>query len=108
MARLHSDLTRIAAKCPQAAEAALELTARDILTVAQALSPVDTGAMRDSGAVETPSPGVRHVGFGVEYAPFNEYGTVNMPATPFLTPAFLQSQSTFNKRLTEEMKKIIG
>ena len=57
---------------------------------AKRLCPVDTGRLRASIAsrVETEdSEIVGIIGTNVEYAPAQEFGTVKMPAHPFLYPA---------------------
>lgn len=125
MARLHSNLSRIASACPQAASAALLQTGADILKLAQQLVPKDTTSLEKSGGVMPISSTVAHVGFGspgqfftkagestprepAKYAHYVEYGTVHSPSQPFLVPAFMQSQKTFHTRLMQEMKKING
>lgn len=56
---------------------------------AKTLAPVDTGALRNSIQAEKhPSQAFTwQVKVGMEYGAFVEYGTVNAPAQPFLTPA---------------------
>lgn len=120
MAKLTSNLTRIALKAPHAAQAALLQTGKDILDTARQLVPVDTGALKQSGGVNVQSSTVIEVGFGSPgtfrtgpkrepevYAPYVEYGTSKMAAQPFLTPAFAQNESTFRKRLENAVKGII-
>jgi HK97 gp10 family phage protein len=48
-----------------------------------------------------------HIGSDREYSKFVEFGTAEMAAQPHLTPAFLQSESTFKARLKEEIEKVI-
>jgi len=52
------------------------------------LSPVDTGALRESIHTEPGDvKGSYRVVASVPYAVFQEYGTAHMAASPFLTPA---------------------
>lgn len=105
MAKLVSNLAKIAKAVGPAAERALLRTAADVVDTTKQLTPVDTGRLKQSyGAVPVSSSKVR-VGSDVEYAPFVEYGTVNSPAQPHLTPAFEQNVASFKARLAEEIKK---
>ena len=57
---------------------------------AKQLAPVDTGRLRASitNDLSRDAQGlVARVGTDVDYAPHQEFGTVNMPAHPFLRPA---------------------
>lgn len=106
MARLVSNLHKIAGMVGPAVEKALLKTAEDIVDMTKQITPVDTGRLRQSyGAVPITSSHVR-VGTDVPYAPYVEYGTVNSPAQPHLTPAFEQNVETFKARLKEELNKI--
>lgn len=106
MARLESRIPQILAATPAACSAALLKTAADIVEVTKQLSPVDTGALKQSyGAVPLSSTSVR-IGSDKEYAPYVELGTSRMAAQPHLTPAFAQAEETFKANVIEEMKKI--
>lgn len=61
---------------------------------------VDTGAMLNStqGAMDDDLHGVVRV--GVDYGPHQEFGTVKMPARPFLTPAAEAERQPFIRRVT--------
>jgi HK97 gp10 family phage protein len=85
----------------------LKATAIAIATQAKALSPVDTGQLRnsigyilnnrESGLFEKgekqisskPDKGNAHVGSASDHAIFQEFGTVKQVAQPFLRPAGL-------------------
>lgn len=57
---------------------------------AKQLAPVDTGRLRASVTHDLGRDAeglVARVGTDVEYAPHQEFGTVRMPAHPFLRPA---------------------
>jgi len=59
---------------------------------AKTLCPVDTGRLRSSISVEDGEDGRGYfvkVGTNVEYAPYVEFGTYQMPAQPYLRPALL-------------------
>lgn len=106
MAKLRSNLTHIALQAPEAAKEALLQTAADIVDMTKQLSPVDTGALKQSyGAVPIDSTAIQ-IGSDKEYAPYVEYGTSEMAAQPHLTPAFLQNEETFKKRLTEAAQRL--
>ena len=81
-----------------AREALLE-TAQAVFDVSQQLCPVDTGALRASGRVEPNGPDQVIIAYGddekVTYAKYQEFGTVNMAAQPFLTPAAVTAPETF-------------
>lgn len=107
MARLSSNLTLIGQQAPIAAKEALLQTAADIVALTKELTPVDTGALKQSyGAIPIDSNTIE-IGSDMEYAPYVEYGTSRMAAQPHLTPAFLQSEETFKVRLKEAMERVI-
>ncbi len=61
----------------------------------------DTGRLAGSiRAVETGTPNAEVVA-GAEYAPHLEFGTRNMAARPFMTPAVEQERDKFRKGLNE-------
>jgi len=76
----------------------LDRMAQRVLTDAKRTAPVDTGALRASGRVESPEKNVRVVAFGgagtgVDYAQAVEYGTATRPPSPFLRRAVLKNKS---------------
>lgn len=106
MSKLQSNLTHIALQAPKAASEALLQTAADIVTVVKQLSPVDTGALKQSYGADPESSTKVLIGSDKEYAPYVEFGTSRSAAQPHLLPAFTQSESTFKKRMTDAMKKL--
>lgn len=114
MARLVSNLARIARQVGPAVERALLATGKDVYDISQQLVPVDTGKLKASGGVVPVSSSHVQVGYGIEgseredVAEYVEYGTVNSPAQPYLTPAFEQNTETLKVRLKEELQKITG
>jgi HK97 gp10 family phage protein len=85
----------IAAKLPQATGEVVQKTILAIETQAKIKVPVDTGALRASiqTEMETETSGV--VSTNQEYAAYVEYGTVNMAARPYMTPAAEGERSHF-------------
>jgi HK97 gp10 family phage protein len=59
----------------------------DVEAQAKVRSRVDTGAMRNAWQGRMTGDTEGEVANGVEYAVYNEYGTVNMPAQPMAHPA---------------------
>ena len=67
-----------------------KLVAERVLEFADQFVPVDTGALEESLHVEEENPFTWTVVAGseeVDYAVYVEYGTVNMDAKPYMTPA---------------------
>lgn len=77
-----------------ALDAGIADAADAIVTLAQELVAVDTGALRDSihadGEDGSGQRTVQAGGADAPYAPFVEYGTQHMAAQPFFTPAIAQ------------------
>lgn len=96
-----SNLRLIAADIQQELAAALGETAADIGTLAEQLSPVDTGALKASKRV-APQGDDWVVSFGEGLpdarAVYQEYGTSRSPAQPFLTPAVESIDPTFRAK----------
>lgn len=67
-------------------QARMELIGQEALSFARDHAPVATGNLRDSLKVERLSNGGRRVSTDVDYWLFPEFGTVNMPAEPYLRP----------------------
>lgn len=67
--------------------AAVTRTVADVEAQAKTRAAVDTGAMRNSIHGEMTGPTAGQVSTGVDYAVYQEYGTVHMPAHPFMNPA---------------------
>jgi HK97 gp10 family phage protein len=67
---------------------AIKTAARRVQNSAKSLSPVDTGILKGSIRVRNlPKLQSAIVYTNVEYAPYQEFGTVKMSPQPFLTPA---------------------
>lgn len=106
MAKLQSDLTRIALNASSAAERALKSTAREIFDVSQMLCPVKTGALKKSGSVEFPDEKTAIVGYTAEHAPYINWGTSRMGANPFFSSAWFMNEKLFKENLEKELKAI--
>lgn len=85
---LRQKLDMLAKSFPGVVKAAINESALNIQTGAKRLSPVDTGRLRSSITIESFNDGLaQRVGTRVNYAAYQEFGTVKMKAQPFLFPA---------------------
>ena len=103
---LRSNLTAIARQCPEVSRDALVAAAADVHDISQQFVPVDTGALKKSSGVELVNRTLARVGYGTEYAKFQEFGTYKMSAQPFLRPAFMQAESVYARRMFEAAVKM--
>ena len=90
----------------------MDRAAYKVLADAKKMAPVDTGALRASGRVESPKPTERLIvfggaGTGVDYAEFVEYGTMFQVAQPYLRPAMLKAIPHFRKATGIELDKAL-
>ena len=72
---------------------------------AKKLAPVDTGNLRNSIThdVDDGEPAA-YIGTNVEYAPYQELGTIHMAAHPFLKPAVAANANIYRKIIEDELK----
>ena len=72
---------------------------------AKKLAPVDTGNLRNSIThdVDDGEPAA-YIGTNVEYAPYQELGTIHMAAHPFLKPAVADHANKYRKIIENELK----
>ena len=72
---------------------------------AKKLAPVDTGNLRNSitHEVDDGDPAA-YIGTNVEYAPYQELGTIHMKAQPFLKPAVAANANIYRKIIEDELK----
>ena len=89
----------------QATVRALEKCGLTAEGYAKKLAPVDTGNLRNSitHEVDDGEPAV-YIGTNVEYAPYQELGTINMTANPFLKPAVADHANEYRKIIENELK----
>lgn len=76
--------------------------ANSCVELAKQLAPVDTGFMREniSQTDQANAENLRAaIESGADYSVFVEYGTVNMEAQPFFTPAFESARRQVNNGL---------
>lgn len=91
----------------QTVKAIMEVTqnvADAIVERAQQLAPVRTGELRDSIHTEIIDPLTIAVVADAPYAVYQEMGTHNMSAHPFLTPAFEAYKAEFTTQLVNTLK----
>lgn len=67
--------------------AAMMLAGAEMLAFARDHAPVQTGALRNSLRIERASGNGARLSVNVDYWLFPEFGTSEMPATPYLRPA---------------------
>src|SRR5687767_7823022 len=86
---------------------ALNSGAESCVSLAKQLAPVKTGAMRDA-IEQTEEATPEHLRVAMEspadYSVFVEYGTVNMEAQPFMTPAFESARRQVNNSLLRVLR----
>ena len=72
---------------------------------AKKLAPVDTGNLRNriTHEVDDGDPAA-YIGTNVEYAPYQELGTIHMAAQPFLKPAVADHANEYRKIIENELK----
>ena len=72
---------------------------------AKKLAPVDTGNLRNSIThdVDDGEPAA-YIGTNVEYATYQELGTIHMKAQPFLKPAVNDHKDEYRKIIENELK----
>lgn len=78
---------------------------------AKVLAPVDTGALRRSINTQQATgmtTATATVGTGIEYAIYQEFGTINQSAQPFMHPAVQQSRSKVQKLAQNEINKAMA
>ena len=77
---------------------------------ARANAPVDTGALKGSISTEFDRNAESATGTvytNIEYGLYQEMGTVNMPAHPFMVPAAKASENVFEHNAKNELEKAI-
>lgn len=108
MAKLKSNLSKIAAAAPVLAGKALRQTGADIAQITKQLVPVRTGDLQRSYKSEPINDELVLIGSDLEYAPHVEFGTYKMIAQPALIPAMAQAEPTYRARLIQAIKELNG
>ncbi|GAB3937431.1 HK97-gp10 family putative phage morphogenesis protein [Larkinella terrae] len=131
MVDLQRKLSKLSREVPEIAKNEIEATGRLIEAEAKSNAPVDTGSLRQSGYYESINGGFgAKVTFSVAYAPFIEFGTggsvmipdgwgdlaeqfkgkgirqINLPARPFLIPAYAKESKALIGRLNKHLAKL--
>ena len=93
---------------------ALDKAVRETALVAQGdarqNAPVDTGALKGSISTEFDRNAESSTGTvytNIEYGLYQEMGTVNMPAHPYMMPALNANKSTFEQLARKELETAI-
>ena len=84
-------------------EKVVQIAAREIERDGKRAAPVDTGATKNSIQPEFKGLSAR-IGPSTEYAMHLEFGTVSMPARPFMIPALESARPRFIKAIQEVVK----
>lgn len=109
---LKSKLLDFAAGLHGAIDAGTEQTAHQVKDTRDPLTPIDTGALRDSGAVVQVASGHWQVregdGLSDARAIYTEYGTEKAPAQPHMTPAAEQNRANLPKNVAAQLKALEG
>jgi len=93
-------LPRISSQIEKSISAAIKNAAFSIEAHAKTLAPVDTGLLRNSIQTQIEGPTKATVGTGVEYAPYQEFGTRHQKGKAFLTPAADEVKKEFENDLS--------
>ena len=89
----------------QATVRALEKCGLTAEGYAKKLAPVDTGNLRNSITHEVDDgESAVYIGTNVEYAPYQELGTIHIKAQPFLKPAAADHANEYRKIIENELK----
>lgn len=106
MAKLVSRLVFIAEHSPEAASLALHDTANHVLSLVRLYVHVITGWLRDSYRKESVAQLHIIIGTMVDYAVWEELGTMTRKAHYHLTPAFAESERYFQETFAKYLKNL--
>lgn len=90
---------QLAAQLPVACGEIVQETLFDIETGAKLRVAVDTGALRASIQGEMTGETSGEVATNIEYSVYQEYGTIHMPAHPYMTPAAEAARRPFMRKM---------
>jgi HK97 gp10 family phage protein len=102
---LRATLGRVAGELDNLTEAG-QTGGREVQRRAQSAAPVATGALARSIRAEATGTEIT-VGTPVPYAPFQEYGTVYTPASPYLRPALEAATTQVVDAYTGEIQHLL-
>ena len=103
-------LDRMGGNVLDALEKATKQTSLAAQADARDNAPVDTGNLKQSISTEherSTEAATSTVYTNVEYGLYQEMGTVNMPAHPFMVPAAKASENVFEHNAKNELEKAI-
>ena len=95
----------IATALQEAAVAAVQQTAQELVDDAQMLASVRTGYLRDSIHIAEQAGRWAVVEVGADYGALVEYGGVARPGTPYWTPAVEQARKGLEENLRKELQQ---
>jgi HK97 gp10 family phage protein len=73
-------------------------------SAASQLAPVDTGDLKNSVGFQMEGPHQARISVGMNYGIHQEFGTMDMPAQPFLRPARASLAAPFQRDLKGMLK----
>jgi HK97 gp10 family phage protein len=80
-------------------------TAKDVEARAKVRAPVDTGALKGSIQARPVDELTSEVVVGQEYGIYQEFGTVRMPARPYLRPAVEEVAPAFEQAIAQAIEE---
>lgn len=95
-----NDFAKIAAGLTPQVTKVVVATGLAVEAEAKETAPVKTGNLRRSIHMQPIDPTHVEVGTDVEYAPYQEYGTANMSAHPFIIPSIEHARAPFYEALS--------
>jgi HK97 gp10 family phage protein len=98
---VYDHFPQLAARLPEAVRTIVQETIFAIETTAKIRVAVDTGALRASIISEMTDETAGQVATNIEYAPYQEYGTSKMAATPYMTPAAENERRHFMNKMSD-------
>ena len=86
---------------------AVRKAAFDIEARAKTKAPVDTGALKNSIQARAVDELTSEVIVGVSYGIYQEFGTVRMPAHPYLRPAVEEVRPAFEAAVAQAIEEAV-
>lgn len=104
MGRTFNHFAQLGNSIPERGEQLVQAYAGFWQSAAAQLAPFDTGDLKESVGSELTGPHDAKVFATMEYAEHQEYGTVHMPAQPFMRPARNALAAPFQRDLKAMLK----
>jgi len=102
---LRASLARVAGQLDDLGKAG-ETGGRAVAQRAQSAAPVETGALARSIRAEATGKEIT-VTAAARYAPFQEYGTATVPASPYMRPALEAATTTIVDAYTGQIQELL-